>query len=334
MKKIIALFLAGALLLTACGSENTAPLTEDSDPAVPQTETEELQKPAQHYDRFLAPIEPIPDFILEENIVRITNDNIWDIDWFIEGAYYVLTEDIDLGGREWEPVGYYDGLMQSSADQPPVYPYDIPFTGVFDGQGHIIYNLTITGEHKVAGFFLYIYDAVIKNTGFENIYISVSNNSTMSSSTAGGIAGYTRNSVITNCFTAGSVRATVHCGIESYGLHGANAGGIAGLPYASIISYCYNTAAISAIALHRHAFAGGIGAHGVGIFLDNYLHGEISNCYNTGDIYAASPDQSFAGGIIASGVWDLIINDCYNEGNISAYSDAFANSGEIIGRTF
>jgi len=48
----------------------------------------------------------------------------------LSGNYY-LTADIDLSGAEWAPLG-------DSADL---------FTGIFDGQGHALRNLTVTGEH-------------------------------------------------------------------------------------------------------------------------------------------------------------------------------------------
>ena len=38
-------------------------------------------------------------------------------------ANYILTADIDMGGEDWKPI---------------------PFSGVFDGAGHTLYNLSIT----------------------------------------------------------------------------------------------------------------------------------------------------------------------------------------------
>lgn len=40
-----------------------------------------------------------------------------------------ITDDIDLSGIEWEPIGYDNNH---------------PFEGVFDGQNHVISNMTIT----------------------------------------------------------------------------------------------------------------------------------------------------------------------------------------------
>lgn len=49
---------------------------------------------------------------------------------------YVLTEDIDLGGDEWAPIGY-----QYATTEDMVY---VPFEGVFEGNGHVIKNFKIT----------------------------------------------------------------------------------------------------------------------------------------------------------------------------------------------
>ena len=82
---------------------------------------------------FIAPIDPITDFTGwtaisdRAGLEAITND--------LSGKYY-LTADIDLSGVEWVPIG---------ADDTD------PFTGTFDGQGHVISNMTIIGDVQYAG---------------------------------------------------------------------------------------------------------------------------------------------------------------------------------------
>ena len=41
-------------------------------------------------------------------------------------AYYELTQDIDFGGSEWTPIGYFSNDAA----------YDYTFKGVFDGKGY------------------------------------------------------------------------------------------------------------------------------------------------------------------------------------------------------
>ena len=59
----------------------------------------------------------------------------------LNGKYH-LTADIDLSDGEWTPIG--------------------TFTGIFDGQGYVIHNLTITGKHQNSGLFSAIQNANIK----------------------------------------------------------------------------------------------------------------------------------------------------------------------------
>ena len=81
----------------------------------------------------------------------------------------VLVGDIDLN----------DFLTRSVASNwTPVGTEAEPFTGVFDGNGHTIKNLTLVeNEAKEGkahiGFFGYAKNATIKNVTFENVYINI-----------------------------------------------------------------------------------------------------------------------------------------------------------------
>jgi hypothetical protein len=69
----------------------------------------------------------------------------------------------DFNGGEWEQIG--NNSTNSAASR---------FTGIFDGQGYVIRNLTITRDQQYIGLFGYIQDAVIKNTGLEDTNIDIS----------------------------------------------------------------------------------------------------------------------------------------------------------------
>ena len=82
----------------------------------------------------------------------------------------MLSGDIDLA----------DLLTRSAvvSNWTPVGTEEKPFTGVFDGNGHTIKNLTLVEpeakEGKAyIGFFGYAKDATIKNVTFENVYINI-----------------------------------------------------------------------------------------------------------------------------------------------------------------
>jgi len=52
--------------------------------------------------------------------------------------YYELTEDIDLGGREWTPIG--KGVLAADLTASSNYA----FKGVFNGNGHTVSNFKIS----------------------------------------------------------------------------------------------------------------------------------------------------------------------------------------------
>ncbi len=97
-------------------------------------------------------------------------------------GYYILMTDIDLSGyANWEPIG--DNTNR--------------FTGTFDGNGHKISNLTITGSssnHR--GLFSYINGTVMD--------LGLDGGSVTGNTGVGSLAGY-NSGTITNCYSTGTV---------------------------------------------------------------------------------------------------------------------------------
>jgi hypothetical protein len=182
------------------------------------------------------------------------------------------------------------------------------FEGVFDGQGHVIKNLTITGDaYKYAGLFGSIWsDSIIKNVGIEHTDINVYYPS--SSSATGGICGFSYGT-INNCYNTGGISSS------SYYI-----GGICGDGGTSVISNCYNTGNISSSA-SGSSLTGGI--------CGQINFSSITNCYNSGDIYSTT-NNSITGGICGVIGYSTISN-CYNIGNISSTSTSMSYSGGICG---
>lgn len=106
----------------------------------------------------------------------------------------VLTNDIDMTGVKWTPIGTKDKAFE---------------WGEFDGQGHFITNLTVNDSSlEYAGLFGYVTDhATIKNLGVFGEFSG--------GEYVGGIAGYSENSEITNCFFIGTVSGTYTNGIAN-----------------------------------------------------------------------------------------------------------------------
>ena len=83
--------------------------------------------------------------------VNDTTEELYD------DSYFKLTNDIDLGGQLWTPIG--NSLTNGS------------FEGTFDGDGHYITGLNVSGSEKFAGLFGYTYGGRILNV---SVYGSVS----------------------------------------------------------------------------------------------------------------------------------------------------------------
>ena len=79
-------------------------------------------------------------------------------------AFYKLTNNIDLGGDEWTPIGTFTESQK----------YSVSFSGVFDGAGYTVSNFRIS-QYKTTylGFFGLISGGEIKNLNIENAHITL-----------------------------------------------------------------------------------------------------------------------------------------------------------------
>ncbi|MCL1873943.1 MAG: InlB B-repeat-containing protein, partial [Clostridiales bacterium] len=251
--------------------------------------------------KFLAPIKALDPEAIEiytaEDLNNIRNGL---------GDSYVLMNDIDLAAwGQWAPIG--DNPTNNNSR----------FTGTFDGQGHLIKNLTVIGDvGGSVGLFGCAYGATIKNVGMEGTEINIFSATTYVH--AGGICGYEFGSgTISNCYNIGEVAASFSFSST------VTVGGICGYSSGTIIN-CYNTGEISSSSSSSSssAYAGGI---------CGYSSGTIINCYNTGEISSSSSSSSsaYAGGICGNN-YGTIIN-CYNTGGISSSSSASAYGSAYAG---
>ncbi|MGF7141754.1 hypothetical protein HNQ56_000164 [Anaerotaenia torta] len=108
-------------------------------------------------------------------------------------AKYYLTKDIDMAS-----YGYWETIKE--------------FTGVLDGNGHVIRNLSITrnSENGYGAIFGATGDAVVRNLSLQNIsYKIVENKDYMLNNSmeyvVGGIAGFATNTIIENCNVSGTI---------------------------------------------------------------------------------------------------------------------------------
>lgn len=100
------------------------------------------------------------------------------------GQYFQLTQNLDLSGEDWTPIG------NSSYS----------FQGTFDGGFHTIYGLTINASSRYCGLFGRLYNATICNLGLESVNIVSSYNDVAA------LAGNAQGGLIERCYVTGSVK--------------------------------------------------------------------------------------------------------------------------------
>ena len=90
---------------------------------------------------------------------------------------------------KWEGIGM---TLGSAA-------YNNPFTGVFNGNGHIIHNMYIEEDsYRIRGLFRYTSGAVVKNTGVAESYIKLSKTKKLANT--GALIGSAAATRVINCF--------------------------------------------------------------------------------------------------------------------------------------
>lgn len=208
-----------------------------------------------------------------------------------EGKYFKQTADIDLEDKEWTPIGtkVYTGEFGRSETRH--------FKGTFDGDGHQITNLTITGRNEYVGLFGYVRNATIQNC---NVAGEVSGYNFVGG-IVGAVDGKTNNNIL-NCSFQGNVTGNMYVG------------GIVGqVQNQCEVSSCYAIGTVHG----GNDKVGGIAGEG---------RGAIKNCYVLADVSASG---KFAGGITGD-TYNLAIENCYYSGMVSASGSA----GGIVGNTW
>ena len=253
-------------------------------------------------------------------------------------TYFELTEDIDLGGKEWTPVG------ETVADLIMGGHEYFVFSGNFDGNGYTIKNLTIGTETSpysgdVCGLFGAtsgtIEDVVLENVSIN--YVGGNHSSGYGFRMGGALVGYSMGDIV-NCtvigldMKAGSDGSYVALnsigglvGIQDGGTtvsHSrvsgkieestkkGNVGGFVGtLAKGSSAKYCGADVSVEVTGNGRGIAVGGFVGIGNGVTTDETL---IENCYATGNITGAE----YAGGFVGN-ISGLNISNCYAKGDVS-----------------
>lgn len=229
------------------------------------------------------------------NLAKMVNGGETD-----ENTYFELAASIDLGGKEWTPIGTKDNQ----------------FTGNFSGNGKTIRNLTVGGGDN-RGLFSYS-SGEIKNLYLEKIDITTTMN-------AGGVCAF-NSGTIEGC---GVLSGTIICSNPN----GGQLGGIC-MENSGTISRCFNNAAV------KGATSAGIVYinRGIGVVQDCYNtgtlegsssasgintnnYGKIKTCLNLGAVIAEdkiSEESSVIRGygICVMNVPGASLENCYSDSDV------------------
>jgi hypothetical protein len=115
-----------------------------------------------------------------------------------EGKYYKQTKDIDLGGKQWTPIGGTKEYDKANFKKLPIGGYGYYFSGVFDGNKRRISRLTMTRQVVGSGLFNILESSVVKNVHLEDMKIAMGLH-------CGGIAVWMDRSKIIDCEVKGSI---------------------------------------------------------------------------------------------------------------------------------
>lgn len=219
-------------------------------------------------------------------------------------VYFIFTNDIDLTGLDWTPIGNFSNY----------------FRGKLNGRGHEVRNLNINEYDRIRGLFGYISGSPRDSVEIDSItivsgsvygsemvgaligrskYAKISNCmnfiNVSGEQKVGGIVGYAESSKLTNCVNFGTIT-----------VDRLSAGGIAGSAFSnSSFHECFNSGSI--IGINNSYNIGGISGWGQYGCL-------INNSVNFGDISANTKAGGLAGGFATR---CSVINSV-NYGSVSA----------------
>ncbi len=197
------------------------------------------------------------------------------------GQFFILTNDIDLSGVAWQPIGHLDLIDQNNMS--------VMFMGSFDGRGHTVSNITFSSDDPICGASIIGMNlGEVKNLNAKNISINCTNSFSMA---IGCVVGFNM---------GGSIHDVTLTGENS--VSGVNCiGGIAGGNSAGIVVNCA-VEGITVRILGDNDFSSGRivqvdMAECGGLVIGGSLGGAIDNCTAQGKVIADGNEPVGLGGI-------------------------------------
>ena len=180
------------------------------------------------------------------------------------GVYFRLEADIDLGGRNWTPIGC--GVYDYGGADNIIEELTRAFSGIFDGRGRTVSNFTVTDSQPTE----------IRNN--DNTYYSL------------GLFGALDGATIKNLRITGAVINADKSAEQSVCYAGILAGVIAGQ---SSVSCCDVSGEVSVSA--TTVYAGMLAGDGNSV---TGSRNEITDCMASGSVRADASENAYTGGLL------------------------------------
>ncbi len=230
---------------------------------------------------------------------QVFSDPLNSLIYWTEGVHTQLECDLDLDPCTTGVPIYTDGVISN-------------FSGAFEGNRHVISNLTIdtlsdangtNDDSNDLGLFGRIVGglAEVRNLGLENASITGGYNSAF----LGALCGYKDGGSITNCYTTGSITG---------GGSSESLGGLCGKQYKGSITNCYSTCSVT-------------GSEDIGGLCGKISYGNITDCYATGTVTGISHPDCFAG--LCGFNYDARITNCYSAGLVTWTGEFYIGRGGL-----
>ena len=256
--------------------------------------------------------------------LMLLGDNPEDYD-----KHFILTDDIDLDPNLPDRKVFDRAVIAPDTDSSQDFQGTV-FGGVFDGNDHIISNLTIDTA-GVDNDYLALFGE-IRGENAEVKNISVVNHKIISGDShpefLGGLIGRNFNGSISNCCAIGSITG---------GDSAENFGGLCGHNDFGTISDCYAAGSVTAGSVTGSGcdYLGGLCGESFGNIINCYATttvvgkgeswnlgglcggntGTISNCYAKGSVISNNNDSVYLGGLCGEN--SGYINDCFAAGEVA-----------------
>lgn len=234
-------------------------------------------------------VDTVSDLLALANSAQAEGAGLLDAGSDALGKNYRLTADLDLAGVDFPGIGSLER----------------PFTGVFNGQGHTIANMTRRGTDNV-GFVNVLRGGTVKDLRFENVTVEGQSN-------VGAVVGWSQAdvgdnvaSLVGSCAVRGGrVTGTANVG-GVVGRSGADADRDGTLSVASSVDKCAADVAVSG---SGEKIGGLVGAN----------EGNVTACAATGQVDA--PEAAMVGGLVGD-----------NPGSIyGSHAAGAVSGGNVVG---